>query len=293
MSSVTHRMEHGSIVCTALRAAEGAPRLRVSGLLVPPNGVEADRPAEEHTTWIEGTHSCLLVRIGDRLVLIDGGLEADIVLTGLQHAGVAPESVDLVLITHGDTDHIAGLVDGAHRSIYTGAVHVLHRSLWEAWTSDGTRGDPDPFYDDVQRAVAAALTDQIAARVQLVDGDEEIAPAIRSLATPGHRPSHLAYELTVEDTTLLHVGDAMIAPALLEQHTRGNGFDADPQMGIRSRRILLERACNSGALVYVPHFPWPGFIRVSRQASGYRWQSMAEPPKHSPATSGGEAQSVG
>lgn len=53
--------------------------------------------------------NCLLVQCGDTRVLIDAGISARRITTGLKSLGVAPESLSAVLITHEHTDHISGL----------------------------------------------------------------------------------------------------------------------------------------------------------------------------------------
>lgn len=53
--------------------------------------------------------NCLLVRSGRSNILIDAGISARRITTGLKTLGVAPEKLDGIFITHAHTDHIAGL----------------------------------------------------------------------------------------------------------------------------------------------------------------------------------------
>lgn len=53
--------------------------------------------------------NALLVRHGGRNILIDAGISARRITTGLKTLGVAPEQLSAILITHAHTDHIAGL----------------------------------------------------------------------------------------------------------------------------------------------------------------------------------------
>ncbi len=269
MTELAYRLTFGDLTCVALRGAEGSPQIRLSDLLLPPGGDEANRPEAERATVIEGAHSCLLAILDDRRILIDGGFDAATVRAGLSEVGVEPASIDFILITHGDTDHIAGLVDEEQRLVYPEARYALHRQLWEAWISDGERGDPNPFYEERQRQIARALAGQIADRVLLFDGDAKVAPGIRSIASPGHRPSHLAFELSTGNHRLLHLGDAMIAPVFLDDLSRGNVFDTDPKLGIESRLEILRRAVEPETLAYVPHFPFPGFIRIEQRGDRF------------------------
>jgi len=267
-------LDVGDIRCIALRAAAHDPTIRLADLLLPPSGGESARAEEERTATLQGTHSCLLARVGDRTLLIDGGLESAAVLASLHGAGVDENDVQLVLITHGDTDHIAGLVDERHRLVYRRARYVLHRDLWEAWVSDGTRGDPDPFYEEEQRKIARVLAERIGGRVQPLGAEGEVEPGIRAIAAPGHRPSHFAYELESGDRRLLHTGDAIIAPILVQEYSRGNAFDTDPELGVTSRLKLLRRAVHPGTVVFAPHFPFPGFVRIVERDGRF---SCAEP----------------
>ena len=265
----TRRLEFGGLTCIALLGAEQRPRIALSTLLLAPDGDEAKRPPAECTATVDGAHSCLLVELRDCLVLIDGSLDAAVVRCGLSEAGVHETDVEYVLITHGDTDHIAGLLDEDLALVCPNATYVLHRQLWEAWVSDGRRGDPTPFYDEAQQRIARSLAQRIEGRVALLDGDGEVAPGIRGLGTPGHRPSHLSYELSTPEGRLLHAGDALIAPIFIAQPTRGTAFDTDPELGIRSRLALLKRAAQPKTLTYVPHFPFPGFVRIVEQGEGF------------------------
>jgi glyoxylase-like metal-dependent hydrolase (beta-lactamase superfamily II) len=243
-------------------------------LLLPPEGDEVKRPPSELEAVIDGAHSCLVVGLDGRWVLIDGSLDATVVFTGLREIDVDRADIDLVLITHGDTDHIGGLLNEDRTLVYPNATYVLHPQLWEAWTSDGERGDPDPFYEERQRQIARLLAEQIERSVLLREGHGEIAPGVRAIASPGHRPSHLAYELVSGERRLLHVGDALIAPVFVDEPSRGNAFDSDPALGIRSRIALLREAARPQTLTYVPHFPFPGFARITEREDRFAYASF-------------------
>jgi len=269
-----YRLEHGALDCFALRGSQEDPRIELRNLLLPPEGDEAKRPPSEREAVIGGAHSCLVVGVDGRWVLIDGSLDATVVLTGLREIDVDRIDIDLVLITHGDTDHIGGLLDEDRTPVYPNATYVLHPRLWEAWTSDGERGDPNPFYEERQRQIARALAEHIDGSVLLSEGHGEVAPGIRTIATPGHRPSHLTYELASGEQRLLHAGDALIAPVFIDEPSRGNAFDSDPALGVRSRFALLREAAQPQTLTYVPHFPFPGFVRITERESRFAYASF-------------------
>lgn len=92
------------------------------------------------------TGNCTLVSEGDTHILIDAGISAKRIRTGLQEQGLTMNDVDGVLITHEHSDHIRGLT-------------VL------------LRRDPVPVY--ALPAVAAALREQMPEHTHLL---HEIAP---------------------------------------------------------------------------------------------------------------------
>ena len=55
------------------------------------------------------TGNCTLVSEGDTHILIDAGISARRIRTGLQEQGLTMNDVDGVLITHEHSDHIRGL----------------------------------------------------------------------------------------------------------------------------------------------------------------------------------------
>src|SRR2546426_87527 len=58
--------------------------------------------------------------------------------------------------------------------------------------------------------------DPYADRLDLADGEVEIASGVHVLAAPGHTPGHIAVALRSEGSELLYVSDAALHPIHLE-----------------------------------------------------------------------------
>ena len=62
------------------------------------------------TTLASGSSgNAALVSCGDTHILLDAGISARRITTGLKALGVEPEKLSAILITHDHTDHIGGL----------------------------------------------------------------------------------------------------------------------------------------------------------------------------------------
>lgn len=93
------------------------------------------------------------------------------ILTQMAHIGVKPEHIAIVVITHLHGDHAGGLCSFAHAPVYIQRAEYLAR-----------KGDP--------RTPAQPCFSRI--NWQLLDGDADLLPGLRLLATPGHTPGHMS-----------------------------------------------------------------------------------------------------
>ena len=149
--------------------------------------------------------------------------------------GLVPEDVTELVITHGDIDHAGGIDDFSHATI------VMSRSEREA--------GPPRYFGDVH-----PLQWPVAGRYRLLDGDEELAPGITLLATPGHSPGHLSLLVRLRETgTVVLACDAISREAELALGT--NGGATDPDAARRSAERLVDLARRHDALLVYGHDP--------------------------------------
>ena len=81
----------------------------------------------------------MLVDTPDARILIDAGNgphrgpRSHAAEATFEAEGIEPTSIDTILLTHGDPDHIGGLLAEDREPAFPNASYVLHRDLWDAW----------------------------------------------------------------------------------------------------------------------------------------------------------------
>ena len=242
-------------------------------------GIELDTPMPLHG-------NVLLVDNGDQKIMIDSGLPAarDGQLPhSLETAGIATTEIDLIIITHGDGDHIGGL------SNYPNAQIVMPSLSYKLWTED-VDGMIEEFIKLFRGTVSdEALAEQAAGRrlyhdkllslneqgrIRLVEFGDEIVPGISMIHAPGHRSDHTVVEITSGDEVLLHIADGFRHAIQLKRHDFYCLFDSYPEQLAETMVILLDRAAESNAIVFGAHFEFPALIKIGKNEAGYEWITL-------------------
>lgn len=216
------------------------------------------------------SQNILCIQSGDNIILVDTGLGAPIshLPQHLRAAGIAPGSVNHVIITHGHGDHVGGIVDAEGALTFPNARYYCWKSEWNY------NIEQMPQFDAAHPVRRSLLP--IAERVRLLDAEAEFLPGIRALAAPGHTIGHMALRLTIGALNLLHIVDAAHIPAQTLRPNWSPRFDHHPDQAAQTRAALFRQAAADDLLVLAYHFPWPGLGRVRRDAAGLRWQALQD-----------------
>lgn len=202
----------------------------------------------------------LLVRAGHRVILLDSGLGPKAhgnLLASLKEAGVAPEAVTDVVITHTHGDHVGGLVDAGGGLAFPKAVIRMAAPEW-AWMKS--------------RATAPDLIKAIEPRVKTFTPGKPIAPGVTPIALDGHTPGHVGYEIVSGKERLLDIGDVAHSSVVsLKRPEWTMGFDSDAALAKATRKATLARLAKEQELVFAPHFPFPGVGHIAVDGDGFAW----------------------
>ena len=239
--------------------------------------------AHEHV--VISTHGWL-VQTPDKTVIIDtavgnGKSRAMGVFDHLQEpwlerlltAGVSPETVDYVLMTHLHSDHTGWntrFADGRWVPTFPNARYVMSRLEQERLAIIMDRDGPDApktaFYaDSVLPVIEAGQALYIDA-----EGGEPLDGFIFH-PTPGHSANHMSIGLRLGNDYGLFAGDVMHHPIQVYQPQWSSVFSEDKERGRKSRYWALDHMADTAALVFSSHFPASSVGRISRTPDGYDW----------------------
>lgn len=223
----------------------------------------------------------MVVRSGDRNILIDAGLGMDPdlnlpragqLIRRLGASGINLGEITDVVITHLHMDHIGGLlVDGVKEQLHPELrIHVAAAEV-EFWKApDFSRTNMPPGFPDALRATATHFLAEYGSYVRTFDEVHEIAPGVTAHRTGGHTPGHSVVRLNSNGEALTFAGDAIFAVGF-EQPNWHNGFEHDPEGAAQVRITLLNELAGTGEMLVATHLPFPSVGRVSADGDVYRW----------------------
>ncbi len=236
---------------------------------------------EPHARWTDHQGNltfpfgCFVVRSGERQVLIDTGLgpidsppwKGGALLGELASAGVKPEDIDTVFITHLHLDHCGTAAtggEGAMKPTFPNATYRWTSAEQEYWSGDLPPGTV------VRKDIFAA----VAPRYEAADGGSSLAPGIDVYAMPGHTPGHAGVVLSSGDARAFLLGDGVSCPAQLGEAEWSGLGDVDAKLARRTQEALMKEIEGKGALVGASHFPGLTFGRVMTGEGRRYWEPV-------------------
>jgi glyoxylase-like metal-dependent hydrolase (beta-lactamase superfamily II) len=233
--------------------------------IVPKAIWQRNTPADDQNR-IQLACNCLLVewtRETDRRVIIETGHGSKYdakeqgffaidpsrwLLRGLKNAGVDPETITDVIVTHLHFDHAGGLThlrDGQLALTFPNArVHVQKREYDDACAGFGTM--KTTYREENLRPLDEAQA------WHLLDGAEQCVPGIRALPTPGHTSGHQSILVEGSDRNAVFLGDLMPTAAHVGA-PYNMAYDLFPLDNRESKHKYLKRAADEDWLLCLDH----------------------------------------
>jgi glyoxylase-like metal-dependent hydrolase (beta-lactamase superfamily II) len=221
----------------------------------------------------------LLVRTGEHTVVIDTGAgtkhgskdleiyaieQPRMLIPELHRLDTQVEQVDIVINTHLHFDHIGGNTfrdgEGNLKPAFPNAKYIMQKAEYEDAISPSSRSHASYNPDDI---VPLQQTGQ----VNLIDGDVEIVPGIRSRVTGGHTRSHQIIQIESEGEKALFLADLIPTSSHLKP-PYVMGYDLFPAETARYKEELLAEAAQGGYLLIFEHSPRMKVGRIIPQEGG-------------------------
>jgi glyoxylase-like metal-dependent hydrolase (beta-lactamase superfamily II) len=216
----------------------------------------------------EYTTRCLLVESAGKRVLVETGngdkfppkwkeiygIDHDrSIVVALAEVGLAPDDIDVVVMTHlhfdhsgGTTRRVPGGAGDAVEPVFRRARHVVQAREWQDATNPHERNRASYLPENVFPLAEAGLIDR-------VQGEAEVAPNVFVIPTPGHTPGHQSVLLGPPDgPRAVFLGD--LVPTAV--HTRlpfVMAYDLEPARTLETKRSLFRRAIAERWLVLWGH----------------------------------------
>jgi glyoxylase-like metal-dependent hydrolase (beta-lactamase superfamily II) len=216
----------------------------------------------------------VVARAGSDLVLFDTGFadngppSAGFLRANMAAAGIQPEDITKVVITHFHPDHIHGLKTKAGELVYPNAEVMVPATEWAFWTNDANRANVAEGRQGLFDLVAAKFG---GIEVTEYAWDQEIVTGITAIDASGHTPGHTAFAFVSGDDRMLLLADTTNHPALFVANPDWSAvFDQDADQARATRHRLLDMAASERMHVTGYHFPFPAAGHIARDGDGYR-----------------------
>jgi glyoxylase-like metal-dependent hydrolase (beta-lactamase superfamily II) len=229
------------------------------------------------TESVELEQNALVINTGDRIVLFDTGIgsakafgpNTGRLVSSLKAAGIEPQDVDAIALTHAHPDHCWALLDENGTRNFPNAQIYMAQADLEFWTDEGKLSNPaiGSFIDGARKQLLPNRD-----RIVFVRDGQEFLPGIQAMAAPGHTVGHTIYLITSQGKTVCNSGDVAHHHVLSVERPRlAFAYDTDGNQAVSSRLRVFDMLASTRTPFVAYHFVWPGLGYVAKQGEGYRY----------------------
>ena len=232
--------------------------------------------AGQTTDYIPIEFAFTVIKTGGKTILLDAGTGGQLAPTaglaskgGLEAAGITPDSIDTVIVSHMHPDHIFGLMEkDTNAQVYPNAEIMIGETEYNFWTQPGLIEKLPERRKGLGKRIQATFPTWD--NVSLFKEDAELALGLRAVESFGHSPGHVSFHISSGDDQLLLIGDAIIVPALFLANLDWQlAFDADKDQATATRKGIVEQAIADNMTIGGYHFGFPNAGKIEKDGSSH------------------------
>ena len=234
------------------------------------------------TDYIDVPFTPFVVVVGGRRVLMDTGFADNgpattgRLLQNLAAAGLKPEDIDTVLISHYHGDHINGLRTKAGQLVFPKARILVPAPEHAFWMDDARMSAaPEPqrgAFQNVRRVFGGLSAEQLGR----FEPGAEVVPGIGSMAAYGHTPGHTLFTVRAGSQSFIYAADLTNVPELFARSPDwAVTFDMNAEEARATRRRVFDMIVREKMLAGGFHFPFPAFGTIAPLGGGYQFTPVA------------------
>ncbi len=219
---------------------------------------------------------------GGRTALIDTGAGTHMQKSSgqlprnLAAAGIAPDAIDTVLMTHLHPDHSNGLATADWTAAFPKAELAMHAAEHAYWTSEEAEAEVARTGQGVPTGgayfpMAKRQMAPYADRMHFFTHGQEVFPGVTAMHFPGHTPGHCGFLVASGGQSLLIWGDIVHLPEVQVPRPEVTIlFDVDPPQAAATRRRVFDMVATEKTHIAGMHLHFPATAHLAREAGGYR-----------------------
>lgn len=236
------------------------------------------------TDHVDFQVNVLAVKTPQGVLLVDagsgqfGGPTSGFLQMNLLAAGIKPADVTAVILSHGHSDHLGGLIDAEGRLAFPNATIYANKTEVDYWTTQNPDISHMTITTSGQKELVTTLTAiahkvfaAIEKKIQKVAPGDKILDSIELLAAPGHTPGHLNIVFKNGSEQLLHLVDTVHLPMQMAHPEWAMIFDYDVEIARQTRKKAFARAAAERTRLFTYHVSYPGVGYIRPEGKGYEW----------------------